>query len=57
MASSINENIPPFGNATTAGVRANFLTAKQVGIVSYPAVGAMPSASGITMSVTRLGPL
>lgn len=29
MASNIDVAVPPFGNATTAGVRANFLAAKQ----------------------------
>lgn len=29
MASNIDESIPPFGTPTTAGVRANFLAAKQ----------------------------
>lgn len=28
MASNIDIAVPPFGNATTAGVRANFLAAK-----------------------------
>ena len=43
MASDINELIPPFGSATTAGVRANFAAAKaeiqalqrQIGFVDY----------------------
>lgn len=43
MASGIDISIPPFGNATTAGVRANFTTAKaeiealqtQIGYVDY----------------------
>jgi len=29
MASNIDEAVPPFGSATTAGVRANFLAAKE----------------------------
>lgn len=43
MASSIDSAVPPFGNATTAGVRANFIAAKseieelqaQAGYVDY----------------------
>lgn len=70
MASNINAAVPPFGNATTAGVRENFATAKaeietlqrQIGFVDYndAATGVTPIAVGVSTWVKltndKLGP-
>lgn len=47
---------------TEAGTRLRLMqecndVTKQVGIIAYPAVGDMPSAAGITLSISRIGGL
>lgn len=70
MASNINAAVPPFGNATTAGVRENFATAKaeietlqrQIGFADYndAATGVTPINVGVSTWVKltndKLGP-
>lgn len=70
MASNINVAVPPFGNATTAGVRENFATTKaeieslqtQIGFADYndAATGVTPINVGVTTWVKltndKLGP-
>lgn len=70
MASNINAAVPPFGNATTAGVRENFATAKaeietlqrQIGFADYndAATGVTPISVGVSTWVKltndKLGP-
>jgi hypothetical protein len=70
MASNINTAIPPFGNATTAGVRTNFTSAKteiealqtKLGFVNYnDALTAvtpitMPAATWVKLTNNKLGP-
>lgn len=70
MASNINAAVPPFGNATTAGVRENFAAAKaeietlqrQIGFADYndAATGVTPISVGVSTWVKltndKLGP-
>jgi len=70
MASNINSAVPPFGNATTAGVRENFATAKaeietlqtQIGFADYndAATGVTPISVGAStwtkLTNDKLGP-
>ena len=70
MASNINATVPPFGNATTAGVRENFATAKaeiealqrQIGFADYndAATGVSPISVGastwVKLTNDKLGP-
>lgn len=70
MASNINAAVPPFGNATTAGVRENFATAKteiealqrQIGFADYndAATGVTPISVGastwVKLTNDKLGP-
>lgn len=70
MASNINAAVPPFGNATTAGVRENFATAKaeietlqrQIGFADYndAATGVTPinvaATTWVKLTNDKLGP-